>query len=140
VRTLFAVLLIATAVGTTAYWVDFFTRGAVHAVEEEWYIRFEKAFPVADGWMAVCCIAASAGLLTSRPSSELFAALASGSLIYLALIDITFNVQNGLYRLLATSGAMWGEAVVNAWTLLLGIGLAVYLASRLPGARTSGGR
>ncbi|MGO9599161.1 MAG: hypothetical protein ACLP7Q_14325 [Isosphaeraceae bacterium] len=138
-RTLLAALLIATAVGMTAYWVDFFTRGAVHAIEEDWYIRFEKAFPIADGWIAVCCLAAAVGLLGGQPSGELFAALASGSLIYLALLDIMFNLQNGLYRLLPRSAAMWGEVVINAWTLLLGIGSALYLASRSPGARGSGG-
>jgi len=35
-------------------------------------------------------------------------------------MDITFNVENGLYALLATSAPMRFELIVNLWSLLLG--------------------
>lgn len=62
--TVFAVLLIVTAVLTVGYWVDFFVRGSVNVVEEEWYIRFERAFPVADAFMSTSAALAAIGLLT----------------------------------------------------------------------------
>jgi hypothetical protein len=43
------------------------------------------------------------------------------ALIYLAAIDITFNVERGVYRLLPASGAMVTEAVINVASLALGI-------------------
>lgn len=61
--TVFAVLLIVTAVLTVGYWVVFFVRGSVNVVEEEWYIRFERAFPVA-AFMSTSAALAAIGLLT----------------------------------------------------------------------------
>jgi len=45
-------LLWLTAGVTVLYWVVFFTSGEVHSTEEECYLAFERAFPLADGWMA----------------------------------------------------------------------------------------
>jgi hypothetical protein len=130
VDTLLAVLLLVTAAGTAAYWVDFFWHGSVHVVEEEWYIRFERAFPVADGFMSVCAVAAGIGLLTGDDWGEAFGLVAAGALVFLGLMDVTFNVDNGLYRRLADSGAMRAELVVNVWTLGLGGFVAAVLLSR----------
>lgn len=130
VDTVIAVLLLVTAVVTAAYWVDFFWHGSVHVVEEEWYIRFERAFPVADGFMAVCAAAAGVGLLTGDEWGVALGLVAAGALVFLGLMDVTFNVDNGLYRRLVDSGAMRAELVINVWTLGLGGFVAVELVSR----------
>ena len=41
-----SVLLIGTAIAVIYYWVDFYTRGGDQVLKEDWYIRFQKAFPV----------------------------------------------------------------------------------------------
>jgi hypothetical protein len=122
-----SVLLLLTAVGVIYYWADFYIRGGVHVVEEDWYIRFEKAFPPADIWMSVCAIIGAVGLLTHQSYSLLFALLSAASLIFLALMDITFNVQNNLYRLVASSSEMKFELFLNIWTLGFGIALIACL-------------
>ena len=126
-----AVLLLVTATVTVAYWVDFFVRGSVHVVEEEWYIRFERAFPAADGWMALCSLIAGVGLLVGSDAGTVFGLAAAGALVFLGLMDVLFNLQNGLYRLLPGSSAMWAEVVINVWSLALGGVLLGYLAGRV---------
>jgi len=123
-----AVLLIITALVTIYYWADFFRTGGVHVVKEEWYIKFEKAFPIADLWgLSACSLLGAAGLLTEQPYGPFFSLLAAGSLIFLALMDITFNLENNLYPLIAISSQMMFELVINLWCLTLGITLLVYL-------------
>lgn len=129
--TVIGVLLVVTAVVTAAYWLDFFLRGTVQAVPDDWYLRFERAFPVADGWMATCSLIAAVGLFTGRGYATVFGLLSAGALVFLGLMDLTFNLQNGLFRLLPGSAQMWAEAVIIAWSLGLGSFLAVYLGSRV---------
>lgn len=124
-------LLIITALFTIYYWVDFFRRGTVQLSKEEWYLKFEKAFPIADFWMAACSLIAGVGLLTSQSYGVLFALLAASSFIFLALMDITFNVQNQLYRLITTSREMFLELVINVWCLTLGITCILVLSPAL---------
>jgi len=122
-----AVLLIITALFTIYYWADFYTKGGVRVVNEDWYMKFEKAFPIADLWMAACCLLGATGLLTEQTYGSFFSLLAASSLIFLALMDITFNIENNLYRLIATSSQMVLELAINLWGLTLGIVLITYL-------------
>ena len=124
-----AVLLIITALGTIYYWADFYLRGGgIQVLKEEWYMKFEKAFLVADLWgISTCSLIGAVGLLTEQPYGLFFSLLASGSMIFLALMDITFNVENKLYPLIATSNRMVFELGINLWFLVLGISLIVYL-------------
>jgi hypothetical protein len=126
-----AVLLILTAIGTLAYWVDFFVHGDVHTVEAEWYVKFERSFPAADGFMAACAVVAAIGLLTDGDYGVAFALVTAGAIIFLGLLDITFNVENRLYRLVRTSVAMRTEAFVNVWTIVLGVTLLVVMVPRV---------
>lgn len=127
----FAVLLLVTAVVTVAYWVDFFWRGSVNVVEEEWYIRFQRAFPVADCFMALACALAAVGLLTDASYGVAFGLVAAGALLFLGLMDVTFNVENGLYRHLVSSSPMRAELVINVWSIGFGVALLVVLVSRV---------
>jgi len=81
--------------------------------------------------MAACAMAASVGLLTEHSYGPIFALLAAGSLIFLGLMDLTFNIQNRLWHLLATSNQMRFELLIILWTLGLGMGLIVYSWPRL---------
>jgi len=123
--------LIVTALFTICYWLDFYLRGGVQVIQEEWYIKFEKAFPAADLWMAACALLGAVGLLTEQTYGLLFSLLAASSLIFLALMDITFNVENKLYRLVGTSREMALELLINLWGLSFGVILIVCLWPRI---------
>jgi len=129
--TTMSTLLILTAIGVVYYWSDFYLRGSVHTIKEDWYIKFERAFPPADIWMAACALVGAIGLLLGQTYGVIFSLLAASSLVFLALMDITFNIQNRLYHLVATLKQMRFELFINLWTLGLGIALIVYLSPRI---------
>ena len=120
-----AALLILTGIGTLLYWVNYFAVGDVRVVPERWYTAFEDSFPLADGWMAIASVIAGLGLWRGAPWAARAGLLAGSALIFLAAMDITFNIENGLYALAATSAAMQFEIAINLWTLLLGIATIV---------------
>jgi len=124
-----SILLILTAIFTIYFWIDFFYKGNVQVMKEEWYIKFESAFPIADFWMAACALLGALGLLTGQSFGPFFALLAASALIFLALMDITFNVQNHMYRLVRQSREMAFELVINLWCLSLGIILILTLST-----------
>jgi len=120
-RRALGVLLVLTAVVTVLYWADFFTSAEVAVTAERWYSAFESSFPVADAWLALCALLAGLAFLRGWSSADRFGLLAGSALIYLAAMDITFDLENGLYPLAVHSNAMRFEILINAWSLLLGI-------------------
>jgi hypothetical protein len=71
--------------------------------------------------MALCMLAAGIGLWRGTRNGALSGLMAGSALLYLAAMDITFNVEHGLYALLPASGAMITETWINASSLGLGI-------------------
>lgn len=118
-RVLAALLVVGAAV-TAFYWWSYFTGGDVMVLQERWYTAFESSFPVADGWMALCMLAAGVGLWSGKPWGARAGLLAGSALIYLAAMDITFDVENAMYALAAINDAMKFEIFINATTLVLG--------------------
>jgi hypothetical protein len=114
-------LLVLGALVTAFYWWSYFTGGDVMVTHEGWYTSFESSFPVADGWMALCMFVAGIGLWSGKAWGARAGLLAGSALIYLAAMDITFNIENGLYTLAVHSDAMQFEVFINASTLILGI-------------------
>ena len=126
-----AVLLLVTAVVTVAYWVDFFWHGSVNVVEKDWYIRFERAFPVADGFMSASAAVAAIGLLAGAAYGVAWGLVTAGALLFLGLMDVTFNVGNGLSGHLGRSWPMRAELAINVWCIGFGAALLVVLVNRL---------
>ena len=119
-KILSALLIIGAAV-TAFYWWSYFTGGDVMVLHERWYTAFESSFPVADGWMALCMFGAGVGLWSGTSWGTKLGLLAGSALIYLAAMDITFDVENGMYALAATNDAMKFEVFINVTTLILGV-------------------
>jgi len=114
-----AALLATTAAGTVAYWIGFFGAGsALHADERDVYVAFERAFPAADLWMAACAAAAATGLVRRRPWAVAAGIAAGSALVFLGLLDVLFDVEQGLYA--RRSGAMAVETVINVFCLTVG--------------------
>jgi hypothetical protein len=117
-RILGAVLIVAAAV-TAYYWWSYFHGGDVRVIDARWYTAFESSFPVADGWMALCSALAGIGFLTGNRYAAAFGLLAGSAIIYLACMDITFDVENGMYAL--ASDAMKFEIFINVTCVILGV-------------------
>ncbi len=123
-----AMLLDLTGLITVLYWVLYFTSGAVQAETSAIYVAFENSFPAADGWMSLACFLAGAGLLLRRHWGLLFGLSAGSAMIFLGLMDVLFNLEQGMY--LALSGEMVFEILINVWTLGFGIFSLWFLWSR----------
>ena len=105
------ILLWVTAAGIVAYWVSYFTDGSVYATEDVCCHVFQRDFPAPDGMIALMCIATAVGLRGAKEWSLFTGMTAVGGLLFLALIDISFNLWNHLY--FDASGAMGTEVFIN---------------------------
>jgi len=118
-------LLLFACFAIVTYWAIFFTTGDVQVRKDPVYMAFESAFPLADGWMALCALAGAVGLWRHKDWGFLFGLLAGSSSIYLGLMDVLFNINEGNYAL---GGAeMVVEIAINLATLCLGIVVIAYL-------------
>jgi len=79
--------------------------------------RFEDAFLVADTWMAFASLMAGVGLLKSSPRAIGWLYMAGSAGLYLAGMDILYDVQNGIYLLSEHRDAVVTEALINLGTL-----------------------
>ncbi len=87
------------AIVTPLYWVVFFATGNLTPAPTDLGLRFELAFPAADLWMACAAALGAVGLRRGWRIGYPMALAAAGALLYLALMDITFDLENGVYLL-----------------------------------------
>ncbi len=122
-----ALSLGGTSLGTVLFWVSF----ALGDPETSFLARqcaawysWERSFIAADLWMAVAAGVGTLGLLRRRPWGFHWAGMAGSGLLFLALMDILFFLQNGLYRVWHPEVLL--EALIHLWALALGIGAVAY--------------
>jgi len=90
-----AILQIIFAVGLIGIWIYFFLVEFKDPNKEECYIKHERSFPLPDiGLIAVSLFVAAIGLLTNQRFGIFFTIVAGGALMFLGLIDFSFNLQN----------------------------------------------
>jgi hypothetical protein len=93
-------LIIAT--GIVLFWIGFYTIGLVDIPDprlKEIYLAYEFAFPVADICLALVLFRGGLGLLLRTSTGNLFSLLGGAALVYLGMLDVSFNAQHGIYRL-----------------------------------------
>ncbi|MEW6596423.1 MAG: hypothetical protein AB1429_02890 [Pseudomonadota bacterium] len=124
-----ALVLVLGAALIAAYWAAYFLTDwtkpdFVHdpamARQTAVYLGFEGAFPLPDAFVAVCLLLAGLNLSAGRSAAVAFGLVGAGGLMFLALIDIFFNITQGLYApaLLAHDLGMQMEVVINLACLL----------------------
>ena len=114
-----AIMELAIAAGIISFWIAFFSTDLVSIDDphlKEIYLAFESAFPIADIYLSILLIIGGIGLLKRMSFGFLFSLLGGASLIFLGLLDISFNTQHGIYLL----GI--GEAILNIFINLLCLG------------------
>ncbi len=120
-------LLIFGVLATFAYWVIWFgvDREILASAHSDSYYAFENSFPLADLWMALAGLAASVALVRRRASALLWCIAAGSISIYLGLLDVLFDLENGIYRSPDTGGVIV-EGVINVLTLSMGCVVLVW--------------
>jgi len=119
-----AVLELVLVVGIVFFWVAFFTADEVQIRDprlKEKYLAFESAFPVPDAYLSIVLVIGSIGLWRKKSYGRLFSLIGGASLIFLGLLDISFNTQHGIY------GLGLGEAALNLFINLMCLGVGVFL-------------
>lgn len=119
-----AALEMVLAVGIVLFWVAFFTADEVHINDprlKEKYLAFESAFPVPDAYLTIVLVIGGIGLLRKKSYGRLFSLIGGASLVFLGLLDISFNTQHGIYLL------GLGEAALNLLINLMCLGVGVFL-------------
>ncbi len=120
-RRAMAGLLLAAALLIVAYWVAWLLHRSLVASETgAAYTQFEDAFPLADGWLALCLVAASYCLWTARRAALFWLLAGGGAGLYLFAMDVLYDLQHGVWGK-GANGVM--ELVINVVTL----GLSLYV-------------
>jgi hypothetical protein len=115
-------VLVAIVLLTVAYWTAWYAdRPLVASNTRSAYYEFENAFPLADGWLALCCVAAVEGLARWRARTLLWLLLAGGAGIYLFCMDALYDVEHSIWW--QSGGGGWLELGINVTTLALSIAL-----------------
>jgi hypothetical protein len=117
-RIVLGLVEVATGLGILLFWSLFFTVGVAPPNPPVCYYAFEHAFPVPDGVLAVGLIVGGALLVTSRPLGTPLSLAGAGGLIFLGLIDSSFDVLNGIYR--EPSPEVMLSLAINVWCIGLG--------------------
>ena len=114
-----AVLLMAAVGLMAAYWVAWFTHRSLVASETSVpYLQFEEAFPLADGWLALCMMAAAFCLLTFRRAALFWLLAGGGAGLYLFGMDVLYDLEHGVWGK-GANGAT--ELAINLLTLALSL-------------------
>lgn len=111
-------LMRAAAVLTGAYWAEFFTSGRVRTSEDRAYVDFERAFLLADAYMAIAYLAAARRLSQGHPDAVGIGVAAGSAMTFLGLMDLAYDLQQGKFA--DRTPEMMLEAAIVASSLILG--------------------
>lgn len=97
-----------------AYWVAWYAdRSLVASNTRPAYYEFENAFPLADGWLAVCCLGALLALRARSATALLWLLMAAGAAVYLFGMDVLYDLEHGIWW---SSGGGVVELAINLLT------------------------
>ena len=116
-----ALLELLTGIGLILFWIGFFTIGLAPKNPPPCYFAYEHSFPLPDFVLAIVLLAAGILLLSGNPRGRKLSLVAAGVLIFLGLLDFSFNIQNGVYRISTLDLIL--NAFINIWCV--GFGLAI---------------
>jgi hypothetical protein len=118
-----AILELLTGVGLILFWIGFFTIGLAPKNPPPGYLAYEHSFPLPDGLLSILLLAAGILLLLNNPWGSHLSLIAAGALVFLGVLDFSFNIQNGIYKL--TKSDLILNAFLNVWCVGFGIAIAV---------------
>jgi hypothetical protein len=126
-KTLAWIFMIVAGV-TTMYWMMWFAipggRDTLAVLpKDHTYLTFENAFPVSDGWMSLCSLVAAIQLFRAKSSAIPWVFMGGSAGLYLGGMDISYDVQNGIYQLLSqNAGSVVTEMIINVASVGISIG------------------
>jgi hypothetical protein len=123
-----SIVLVVVAALTISYWVAWFAhRSLVASVHTSAYYQFENAFPLADGWLVLCLLAAAISLWARRPAALFWLLAAGGAGLYLFAMDTLYDIEHGIW---GKGGNGLVELGINIVTLVLSLAILGWCWSR----------
>jgi hypothetical protein len=108
-------VLVAVVVVDIAYWVAWYAdRSLVASNTRSAYYEFENAFPLADGWLALCCVGAAVALRRRSPIALMWLILAAGAGMYLFGMDVLYDLEHDIWWSSGAGGVI--ELAINLLT------------------------
>lgn len=89
-----AFVMKGVAVAVAAYWAEFFTAGKVRTSDDRTYLDFERAFPLADAYMAAAYVAAGLLLSRQRPEAVPVGIAAGSAMVFLGSMDLLYDIEH----------------------------------------------
>ena len=124
-----AVLELLTGIGIILFWIGFFTIGLAPENPPQCYFAYEHSFPLPDIILSIAMLASGILLLKNNESGRTLSFVCSGGLMFLGLLDFSFNIQNGIY--MTSTLDLILNAFINVWCI--GFGVIIYVQiSRKP--------
>ena len=95
----FAIFQIVISVGLAGFWIMFYFTEVKNRKMSEAEFKHEISFPLPDlGWVLPNLIISAIGLLQGLVFGYFFTITAASSMMFLGLIDLAFNLQNGKFN------------------------------------------
>ena len=113
-----SILSIITAAGLVLFWIGFFTIGLAPKNPPDGYFVYEHSFPVPDIILALVLIAGSVSNMTGGTHGTTLLVAGGGALVFLGILDISFNLQNGMYKISVMDMIL--NAFINLWCVIFG--------------------
>jgi hypothetical protein len=124
-----ASLELLTGIGLIIFWIGFFTIGLAPENPPPCYFAYEHSFPLPDIILSIAMLASGILLLKNKASGRNLSLVCAGGLMFLGILDFSFNIQNGIYMTSAVDLAL--NAFINVWCVGLGVAIVV-LINRKP--------
>jgi hypothetical protein len=86
-------------------------------------MEYEHSFPLPDGLLSILLLAAGILLLLNNSVGSTLSLIAAGALVFLGVLDFSFNIQNGVYKISKSDLIL--NAFLNIWCVGFGIAIAV---------------
>lgn len=106
------------AFATIGYWVEFFTSKRVRTSDDPAYVDFERAFVLADSYMAAAFLLAARRLAKERPEAVPVGIAAGSAMTFLGGMDLLYNLQHNKFA--DRTPEMAVEGIIVATSLVFG--------------------
>jgi hypothetical protein len=113
------IFCILTAVGLVLFWIGFFTVGLAPEKPPAGYFAYEHSFPPPDITLAIVLFIGAMMFLKGNAKGAVILAAAGGGLVFLGILDISFNLQNGMYCTSVMDMIL--NAFINLWCVIFGV-------------------
>lgn len=118
-----AVLELTTGLGLILFWAGFFTIGLAPVNPPPCYLAYEHSFVLPDMILAIALITAAFLLFKGRGPGRTLSLVCSGALIFLGMLDFSFNILNGIYA--ASTMDLITNAFINLWCVAIGLFISI---------------